>query len=117
MYVWGYFRTLNMAHSDKCLADLKAFRQSNIPVYSFAEHQRLEETKYLYGATVIIGRSSSQTFRLGLEGYIGHFTAEGILALHDPALRALYDLKVSNWPLITCYSYPSHRSLCSATRT
>lgn len=47
------------AHSDKCLADLKAFRQSNIPVYSFAEHQRLAETKYLYGATVIIGRSSS----------------------------------------------------------
>ncbi|KXN84721.1 Uridine-cytidine kinase-like 1 [Leucoagaricus sp. SymC.cos] len=57
-----------------CLADLKAYRQSNIPVYSFAEHQRLEETKYLYGATVII--------------------AEGIMALQDPALRALYDLKI-----------------------
>ncbi|KAF7771557.1 hypothetical protein Agabi119p4_5868 [Agaricus bisporus var. burnettii] len=57
-----------------CLADLKAFKQSNIPVYSFAEHQRLAETKYLYGATVII--------------------AEGILALHDPSLRALYDLKI-----------------------
>lgn len=57
-----------------CLADLKGCKQSNIPVYSFAEHQRLPETKYLYGATVII--------------------AEGITALHDPALRALYDLKV-----------------------
>ncbi|KAF8638288.1 hypothetical protein AX17_002308 [Amanita inopinata Kibby_2008] len=57
-----------------CLADLKACKQSNIPVYSFAEHQRLKETKYLYGATVII--------------------AEGIITLHDSALRALYDLKV-----------------------
>ncbi|PCH42248.1 armadillo/beta-catenin/plakoglobin [Wolfiporia cocos MD-104 SS10] len=57
-----------------CLADLKACRQSNIPIYSFTEHQRLEETKYLYGATIII--------------------AEGIMALHDPALRALYDLKI-----------------------
>jgi len=45
-------------------------------VYSFSEHQRLEETKYLYGAAIII--------------------AEGILALHDPAMRELYDLKVSN---------------------
>ncbi|RDB25594.1 Uridine-cytidine kinase-like 1 [Hypsizygus marmoreus] len=57
-----------------CLADLKACKQSNIPVYSFSEHQRLEEKKYLYGATIII--------------------TEGIMALHDPALRALYDLKV-----------------------
>ncbi|KAG6813417.1 hypothetical protein H0H92_011396 [Tricholoma furcatifolium] len=57
-----------------CLSDLKACKQSNIPVYSFSEHQRLPETKYLYGATIII--------------------AEGIMALHDPALRALYDLKV-----------------------
>lgn len=39
-----------------CLADLKACKQSNIPVYSFAEHQRLAETKYLYGGTIIISR-------------------------------------------------------------
>ncbi|KAF5367365.1 hypothetical protein D9758_003738 [Tetrapyrgos nigripes] len=57
-----------------CLADLKACRQSNIPVYSFSEHQRLDETQYLYGPTVII--------------------AEGIMALHDPHLRKLYDLKI-----------------------
>ncbi|KAG1822020.1 armadillo beta-catenin plakoglobin [Suillus subaureus] len=55
-----------------CLADLKACRQSNIPVYSFAEHQRLNEVKYL------------QT----------HVSAEGIMALHHPDLRSLYDLKV-----------------------
>lgn len=65
---------LDMPMFAACLADLKACRQSNIPVYSFAEHQRLDETKYLYGAAVII--------------------AEGIMALHEPALRALYDLKV-----------------------
>ncbi|EGO24178.1 hypothetical protein SERLADRAFT_448951 [Serpula lacrymans var. lacrymans S7.9] len=57
-----------------CLADLKACRQTNIPIYSFTEHQRLDEKKYLYGAAIII--------------------AEGIMALHDPKLRALYDLKV-----------------------
>ncbi|KAG1729668.1 uridine kinase family-domain-containing protein [Suillus paluster] len=57
-----------------CLAELKACRQTNIPVYSFAEHQRLDEVKYLYGAAIII--------------------TEGIMALHDPELRSLYDLKV-----------------------
>lgn len=40
--------------SHQCLADLKACKQTNIPIYSFAEHQRLDETKYLYGAAVII---------------------------------------------------------------
>ncbi|KAG8213128.1 uracil phosphoribosyltransferase-domain-containing protein [Butyriboletus roseoflavus] len=65
---------LDMPMFAACLADLKACRQTNIPVYSFAKHQRLDETKYLYGAAVII--------------------AEGIMALHDPSLRALYDLKV-----------------------
>ncbi|KIP07670.1 hypothetical protein PHLGIDRAFT_29945 [Phlebiopsis gigantea 11061_1 CR5-6] len=58
----------------ECLADLKGCRQTNIPIYSFSEHQRLDETKYLYGAAVVI--------------------TEGILALHDPKLRELYDLKV-----------------------
>lgn len=57
-----------------CLADLKACRQTNIPVYSFAEHQRLNEVKYLYGAAIVI--------------------TEGIMALHHPDLRSLYDLKV-----------------------
>lgn len=57
-----------------CLADLKAWQQSNIPIYSFTEHQRLDETKYLYGASIII--------------------TEGILALHDKKLRDLYDLKI-----------------------
>ncbi|KAF9003983.1 armadillo/beta-catenin/plakoglobin [Cyathus striatus] len=65
---------LDMPLYAHCLAELKACKQTNIPVYSFAEHQRLEETKYLYGATIII--------------------AEGIMALVDPQLRELYDLKV-----------------------
>ncbi|KAH7925492.1 armadillo beta-catenin plakoglobin [Leucogyrophana mollusca] len=65
---------LDMPMFAACLADLKACRQTNIPIYSFAEHQRLDETKYLYGAAIII--------------------AEGIMALNDPALRELYDLKV-----------------------
>ncbi|KAI0734182.1 armadillo/beta-catenin/plakoglobin [Fomitopsis betulina] len=65
---------IDMESFASCLADLKACRQTNIPIYSFTEHQRLDKTKYLYGAAVII--------------------TEGILALHDPALRALYDLKI-----------------------
>jgi uridine kinase len=38
-----------------CLSELKNLQQTNIPVYSFTEHQRLDEAKYLYGATIIIG--------------------------------------------------------------
>ncbi|KAG1895494.1 armadillo beta-catenin plakoglobin [Suillus fuscotomentosus] len=45
-----------------CLADLKACRQTNIPVYSFAEHQRLGEAKYLYGAAIIISRCLTPSF-------------------------------------------------------
>ncbi|KAJ8588445.1 P-loop containing nucleoside triphosphate hydrolase protein [Rhizopogon salebrosus TDB-379] len=65
---------IDMPMFTACLTDLKACRQTNIPVYSFAEHQRLDEVKYLYGAAIII--------------------TEGIMALHDPELRSLYDLKV-----------------------
>ncbi|TFK50123.1 armadillo/beta-catenin/plakoglobin [Heliocybe sulcata] len=65
---------LDMPMFAQCLVDLKKCRQTNVPVYSFTEHQRLDETQYLYGAAIII--------------------AEGIMALHDPALRAVYDLKI-----------------------
>ncbi|KZT59137.1 uridine kinase [Calocera cornea HHB12733] len=58
----------------QCLKDLKEYKQTHIPTYSFVHHQRLPETKYLYGASVII--------------------VEGIMALLDPALRDLYDLKI-----------------------
>ncbi|KIY71491.1 armadillo/beta-catenin/plakoglobin [Cylindrobasidium torrendii FP15055 ss-10] len=66
--------SIDMPLFAQCLSDLKQCKQTNVPVYSFAEHQRLDETKYLYGASVII--------------------AEGIMALQDPALRSLYDLKI-----------------------
>ncbi|KAG9047342.1 Uridine kinase [Tulasnella sp. UAMH 9824] len=55
-------------------ADLKACKQTNVPRYSFTRHQREDDRQYLYGAAIII--------------------VEGILALHDPRLRALYDLKI-----------------------
>ncbi|KAG7532162.1 hypothetical protein FFLO_03790 [Filobasidium floriforme] len=58
----------------QCVRDLKEGKAVNCPVYSFDEHQRLEETKYLYGASVII--------------------VEGILTLCSPELRDLYDLKI-----------------------
>ncbi|GBE88411.1 Uridine kinase [Sparassis crispa] len=44
------------------------------PLFHWNSALRVDETKYLYGAAIII--------------------AEGIMALHDPALRALYDLKI-----------------------
>jgi uridine kinase len=75
----------------QCLSDLKNFRQTNIPVYSFTQHQRLDETKYLYGATIIIGTYSCPCPTNSC--YIVS-SAEGILALHDPEMRKLYDLKV-----------------------
>ncbi|CDO74973.1 hypothetical protein BN946_scf184945.g45 [Trametes cinnabarina] len=73
-YDFDHPDAIDMPLFASCLADLKAGRQSNIPIYSFTEHQRLDETKYLYGASIII--------------------VEGILALHDPELRSLYDLKI-----------------------
>ncbi|TBU55572.1 armadillo/beta-catenin/plakoglobin [Dichomitus squalens] len=73
-YDFDHPDAIDMPLFASCLADLKAGRQSNIPIYSFKEHQRLDETKYLYGAAIII--------------------VEGILALHDPTLRDLYDLKI-----------------------
>ncbi|KAJ7707676.1 armadillo/beta-catenin/plakoglobin [Mycena rosella] len=66
--------SIDMPMFASCLADLKSCQQSNIPIYSFTTHQRLEETQYLYGAAIII--------------------AEGIMALQDPGLRELYDLKL-----------------------
>jgi hypothetical protein len=39
----------------QCLRDLKSCKQSNIPIYSFSEHQRLDDTQYVYGAAIIIG--------------------------------------------------------------
>lgn len=83
--------TRNDGISDQCLEDLKNCKQTSIPIYSFAEHQRLKETKYLYGATVIIGQCTRNWSS-------SHLTqsciAEGIMALLDPHLRHLYDLKV-----------------------
>lgn len=79
--------------SHQCLADLKAWRQSNIPIYSFTEHQRLDETKYLYGVSIIISVYQalfSDWMRLT------RLLAEGILVLHDQKLRDLYDLKVNH---------------------
>lgn len=43
-------------------------------MYSFVEHQRTAEKKYMYGATVVI--------------------VEGIFVLHDPTVRSLLDLKI-----------------------
>ncbi|EIN04896.1 armadillo/beta-catenin/plakoglobin [Punctularia strigosozonata HHB-11173 SS5] len=75
-YDFDHPDALDMQLFASCLEDLKKCRQTHIPVYSFTEHQRLprSEDRYLYGATVII--------------------AEGIMALLDPTLRNLYDLKV-----------------------
>ena len=60
----------------------------------------MDETKYLYGAAVII--SMSYYMLLSFMISLSILIAEGILALHDPALRALYDLKVGR---LICFTY------------
>ncbi|KZW02743.1 uridine kinase [Exidia glandulosa HHB12029] len=73
-YDFDHPNSIDMPLFAECLTDLKACKQTNVPVYSFVQHQRLEETQYIYGAAIVI--------------------AEGIMALQDPALRATYDLKI-----------------------
>ncbi|ELU40731.1 armadillo/beta-catenin/plakoglobin [Rhizoctonia solani AG-1 IA] len=69
-----YPDAIDMPLFAQCLRDLKGCRQANVPIYSFTEHQRMEQRKYLYGANIII--------------------VEGIMALQDPQLRDLYDVKI-----------------------
>ncbi|EJU04632.1 armadillo/beta-catenin/plakoglobin [Dacryopinax primogenitus] len=73
-YDFDHPSSIDMELFAQCLKDLKEYKQTHIPIYSFVHHQRLPETKYLYGASVII--------------------VEGIMTLLDPALRDLYDLKI-----------------------
>ncbi|KAJ5809453.1 Uridine kinase [Penicillium pulvis] len=56
------------------LKDLKKGKKSHIPVYSFADHQRQPQTTTLYSPRVLI--------------------LEGILALHDPRIAELLDVKI-----------------------
>ncbi|KAJ5783576.1 uncharacterized protein N7518_009253 [Penicillium psychrosexuale] len=56
------------------LRDLKKGKKANIPIYSFAEHQRQPNTTTLYSPHVII--------------------LEGILALHDPRIVEMLDVKI-----------------------
>ncbi|KAJ5375227.1 hypothetical protein N7517_007233 [Penicillium concentricum] len=56
------------------LRDLKKGKKANIPIYSFTEHQRQPNTTTLYSPRVII--------------------LEGILALHDPRIVEMLDVKI-----------------------
>ncbi|GAD99935.1 uridine kinase, partial [Paecilomyces variotii No. 5] len=56
------------------LRDLKQGKKANIPVYSFADHQRQPHTTALYSPHVLI--------------------LEGILALYDPRILDMLDVKI-----------------------
>ncbi|KFA48847.1 hypothetical protein S40293_01565, partial [Stachybotrys chartarum IBT 40293] len=56
------------------LRDLKAGKRAEIPVYSFAKHQRLEQTTSIYSPHVLI--------------------LEGIFALYDPRVLDLLDMGI-----------------------
>ncbi|KAJ5605766.1 Uridine kinase [Penicillium lagena] len=58
----------------KTLRDLKKGQKANIPIYSFADHQRQPQTTTLYSPRVLI--------------------LEGILALHDPRIVEMLDVKI-----------------------
>ena len=78
----------------------------------------MDETKYLYGAAVII--SMSYYMLLSFMISLSILIAEGILALHDPALRALYDLKVGRLICLRinfCSLRRFYRSSCNAIPT
>ena len=49
-------------------------RRAEIPVYSFADHQRLPKTTTIYSPHILV--------------------LEGILALHDPRILRMLDLKI-----------------------
>jgi uridine kinase len=57
-----------------CLADLKARRVVEVPTYDFVAHARAAETRRVPPADVVI--------------------VEGILVLHEPALRDLFSMRV-----------------------
>ncbi|EEB08550.2 uridine kinase/uracil phosphoribosyltransferase [Schizosaccharomyces japonicus yFS275] len=56
------------------LVEIKAGRKVEIPVYSFIEHNRLNETITVYGASIII--------------------VEGIFALFNENIRSLFDVSI-----------------------
>ncbi len=56
------------------LRQLKAGQSVRVPVYSYADHQRTDETELVLPSKVII--------------------VEGILIFHDPALRQMLDIKI-----------------------
>lgn len=56
------------------LRDLKAGKRADIPVYSFAKHQRLEQTTSIYSPHVLV--------------------LEGIFALYDPRVLELLDMGI-----------------------
>jgi uridine kinase len=56
------------------LLSLKQGKRTDIPVYSFQQHQRLEKTVSLYSPHIVV--------------------LEGILALHDPRVLELLDMKI-----------------------
>jgi uridine kinase len=83
---------------------MKECRSVHIPNYSFVEHQRTDETTYLYGANVIIGEHLCPRWR-SLSAFldtrliipaaaIPHSAVEGIFVLYDKNLRDLLDLKI-----------------------
>ncbi|WFC98559.1 uridine/cytidine kinase [Malassezia yamatoensis] len=58
----------------QCVRDLKQSRAVQIPVYSFTQHQRTNDTTYLYGQSVIV--------------------VEGLFVLQNRELVDLLDLKI-----------------------
>ncbi|KAH8688117.1 uridine kinase family-domain-containing protein [Ilyonectria robusta] len=56
------------------LRDLKAGKRADIPVYSFAKHQRMEQTTSIYSPHVLV--------------------LEGIFALYDPRVLELLDMGI-----------------------
>jgi uridine kinase len=62
------------AEGDKAIWHFLGSKRTDIPIYSFQEHQRQDKTLSIYSPHVVI--------------------LEGILALHDPRILEMLDMKI-----------------------
>ena len=63
------------------LCKLKEGKSVEVPIYDFTTHQRVKDTKRVYGATVIV--------------------FEGIMSFFDEYLRDIMDVKGSAFPSVS----------------
>eukprot|EP00755_Sulcionema_specki_P011234 Sspe_Gene.48548::Locus_25385_Transcript_1_1_Confidence_1.000_Length_1150::g.48548::m.48548/K00876/udk, UCK; uridine kinase len=97
-YNFDHPNAFDFALIAKCLQQLLDTGATHIPTYSFVEHKRMPETEAIENIDVVV--------------------FEGILALHDPKIRHLLDLKIFvDTDLDTCLVRRIRRDISERGRT